>query len=83
MLISGQILIDYAIVISSFTVIGTLYGMQLADLMHKRTGKHQYSVLGMIIGIVMILLATSFLSLGSAYEKHQNGEAIFEFKDYC
>lgn len=83
MLVYGMIPIDYAVVINSFTAMGTLYGMWLQEQLHLRTGKHQYSVLAMILGIILILVATSYLSIGSTYEKHQKGEAVFEFQEYC
>ena len=66
------------------TFTGAMIGMQVQEMIVRKSGgKHQYTVLIMAIGVAIVILSTSSLTLAGIVQKHSEGANVFEFSGYC
>ena len=84
MLIYGQIKVDYSFVLNIMTILGTIFGMSIQNMIVERSGgKYQYTVLVMSITVAIVLVSSSSLTIATIIQKHHEGVNILEFKGYC
>ena len=76
----GELPVDYAIVIALMSIIATIIGLWIRELVLVKTqGRYSFLVLLLFIVIVIIFISSASLNVYKTIEKLQTGQPILQF----